>query len=447
MADRLDYFFRQKVTEAELDEGFDKMEAADEKLMTDQLLTGIFIGGAVAEHFPTADLTVDIAGPLNAYDQNGQRIFFSPLQVLDMSQDENGVSTAVGTPGNEKVLAIFVEFDRLLSDPRLDGNSNTVFFQRAESFKLNVVQSAEAVIPTAVPPPLRIDQLLLADVTIINAQTAILNADIDSSRREDVFDITGTPNSIKTGRVLDALQEFQDQLNDIINGGASSIGYAGGPDWADTTTNPSTDVEAQLDKIITDLATGSGTAKLAGIASGVSNEILAAGTLKAQLELLEAEIITGGDKSGTLRIQIPLTDLRAQAGAPAWVFNDAVAAGDFPHWSAASNSSILFIHLPTKEGDNVLSVEIIVENTSSGVGVDIELFRYTFSVTTRVRTSLSSVVNVDGLNGALPGSVSPTVPLIIAGGSTWYAVEATRDGDAGTGRIIAASMDVTRVAA
>ena len=221
MADRLDYFFRQLLTEAELDEGFDKSEAADQKLMTDQLLTGVFIGGEVAEHFPTPDLTVDVAGPLNAYDQLGRRIFFSPLQVLDMSVDELAVSTAVGTPGNEKILTIFVEFDRLLSDPRLDGNNNTVFFQRAESFKFNVVQSAEAGIGLAVPPAPRVDQLILADVTIVNAQVAILDADIDSARRADVFKLTGSPTAITAGRVKDVLQDMLDLLNAAAAGGSN----------------------------------------------------------------------------------------------------------------------------------------------------------------------------------------------------------------------------------
>ncbi|KKN30618.1 hypothetical protein LCGC14_0832320 [marine sediment metagenome] len=232
MSDRLDYFFRQLLTEQELDSGFDKTEAAEQKLMTDQLLTGIFIGGEVAEHFPTPDLTVDIAGPLNAYDQLGRRIFFSPLQVLDMSVDELAVSTAVDTPGNEKILTIFVEFDRLLSDPRLDGNNLTVFFQRVESFKLNVVQSAEAAIGLAVPPAPRADQLILADVTIVNAQVAILDADIDASRRADVFKLTGAPNSITAGRVKQVLQDMLDILNggiggvDVIEGGDTVIDFS-----------------------------------------------------------------------------------------------------------------------------------------------------------------------------------------------------------------------------
>ncbi len=220
MADRLDYFFRQLLTEAELDEGFDKMEAADQKIMTDQILTGIFIGGEVVEHFPAPDLTVDLAGPMNAYDQLGRRLFFSVLQVLDMSVDELAASTAVGTPGNEKILTIFVQFDRNLSDPRLDGNNNTVFFQRAESFKLNVVQSAEAAIGFAVLPAPRVDQLILADVTIVNAQTTILDADIDSDRRADAFNLTGAPTAIRTGRVKTALQLMLDLINAAAAGGS-----------------------------------------------------------------------------------------------------------------------------------------------------------------------------------------------------------------------------------
>ena len=230
---RLDFFFRQLLTEAELDEGFDKVEAADQKIMTDQLLSGIFIGGEVAEHFPTPDLTVDIAGPMNAYDQLGRRLFFSPLQVLDMSVDELSVSTTVATPGNEKILTIFVQFDRNLSDPRLDGNNNTVFFQRAESFKLNVVQSAEDTIGNAVPPAPRVDQLILADVTIINAQAAILDADIDAARREDVFRLTGSPNAITAGRVKNVLQDMLDLINtaaaggvDITEGGDTVIDFS-----------------------------------------------------------------------------------------------------------------------------------------------------------------------------------------------------------------------------
>ena len=50
---------------------------------------------------------------------------------------------------------------------------------------------------------------------------------------------------------------------------ASLIAYSGGPNWHDGTTNPATNVEAQLDKIITDLVdeTGGGGADKIGCGS------------------------------------------------------------------------------------------------------------------------------------------------------------------------------------
>lgn len=60
---------------------------------------------------------------------------------------------------------------------------------------------------------------------------------------------------------------------------ATGITYAGGGTWADGTTNPSTTVEAQLDKIISDLAPTTGGAKIGGAATAE----IAAGTLNAQI--------------------------------------------------------------------------------------------------------------------------------------------------------------------
>jgi hypothetical protein len=69
---------------------------------------------------------------------------------------------------------------------------------------------------------------------------------------------------------------------------ASDIHYAGGSAWADGTANPATTVEAQLDKVITDLAgTSDGPARLHAIASGV---FMTAGTLRAQLNQLDAAL-------------------------------------------------------------------------------------------------------------------------------------------------------------
>lgn len=65
---------------------------------------------------------------------------------------------------------------------------------------------------------------------------------------------------------------------------AASISYAGGPAWADGTTNPATTVQAQLSKIVSDLAGSAGTGKVQG--STVSSW-LPVGTLAAQLTKIE----------------------------------------------------------------------------------------------------------------------------------------------------------------
>ena len=71
-----------------------------------------------------------------------------------------------------------MRFDRALSDPRVDGNSLTVFFREDESFKFLVAQGAEAPAGNAIPPPLHSDAILLADITRTFGQTQVLAANI-----------------------------------------------------------------------------------------------------------------------------------------------------------------------------------------------------------------------------------------------------------------------------
>lgn len=63
-------------------------------------------------------------------------------------------------------------------------------------------------------------------------------------------------------------------------GQASNIQYGGGGAWADGGTNPATTVEAQLDKVISDLAATTGGAKIGGAASGTD---IAAANLNVQI--------------------------------------------------------------------------------------------------------------------------------------------------------------------
>lgn len=64
---------------------------------------------------------------------------------------------------------------------------------------------------------------------------------------------------------------------------AAGVSYAGGGNWADTTANPATTVEDQLDKVISDLSGSGGTAKLGAPSVGTD---LSAGTLASQISSL-----------------------------------------------------------------------------------------------------------------------------------------------------------------
>jgi hypothetical protein len=75
----------------------------------------------------------------------------------------------------------------------------------------------------------------------------------------------------------------------------AATSYAGGPAWLDGTTNPATNVEAQLDKIITDLVkqdsgTNSGADKIGAEADG---KTLTRGSVASQLRQLSADKIYG----------------------------------------------------------------------------------------------------------------------------------------------------------
>lgn len=259
---RRDYFFRQLVTEDELDAGFECAEQADRAIMADLGLVGVVSGLTVTQHSPTANMTVDVASGV-AYDQQGQRCAIASTQSPDLSVDSLSVSTAVVTPGNEKYVGLYIKFARALSDPRLDGNNLTVYFVRAESFTLWKVQGAEAVIPTAVPPALLSDGILLADARLIFGQTQIVNADLSASRRQNAFKFStisvGTPEESDAAVLAAALAsssaDLTAHLNDTTDAhDASAISYAGSGNWQDGTSIVAVNLEAVVDEIVQNLA-------------------------------------------------------------------------------------------------------------------------------------------------------------------------------------------------
>lgn len=254
---REDFYFKQPVTESELDSAFDYCEQADNSMMTDQALSGIFQGGEATQHTGTPNVSIDLSGPCFGYDQAGRRLYFGgPSLNVPLANDSNGSPTTVAGGGNEKWVSVFLKFARALSDSRTDGNAQVVLFHRDEAHEIIIVQGAEAAIGVAVKPTLDPDMILLCDVNRTNGQTQIFDADISITRRQDTFAISGSPTSIRAGTPLGAVTAMLTELNNHIANlsnphAASSISYGGftGSD-AFSTVAPGGDVEAAIDFIL-----------------------------------------------------------------------------------------------------------------------------------------------------------------------------------------------------
>jgi hypothetical protein len=316
MSNRRDYYYKQLVTEAELDAGFAQAELADQNFMIDGGLVGINHGLSVTEQ-GVPNLTVQVSGPGVVYDQTGQRTAITGTQTVDVSVDENSVSTAVAGGGNSRIISIFIKFKRALSDLRTDGNGSPVYFIRDESFEFKVAAGSEAPSPTA--PALRSDQILLCDITRAFGQTTIVNANISTTRRQNMFKTTASTSglTVNQGRILAALQSLVDQIGGQTGtGGGGVMGVGARTAWLGGRTNPAATIFAAIDKIITDLAATTSNddgAERIG-AQAVGN--LSVGSVRSQLTELDTEKakLAGGNTftGGTQTIQgafgVDLTD-------------------------------------------------------------------------------------------------------------------------------------------
>ncbi len=299
MADRLDFYFRQRVTEAEFDLAFEQLERADRDLAADIGLRGVVTGAVAAPHSPLADLTIDLTAPARAYDQAGQRIAFGTDQRVDCSTDHAGLPTEVPTAGQERWLGVFLRFERLLSDERTDGNSRRVFFRRDESFELVVRQGPAGAAGSATKVALRPDELLVCDVLRREGQTQIVGADIDSSRREAFVFASGDAVRILSGlwRVLspalDTSQAAFDAVDAELAGhfaGTSRRHGAGHVDIAPHGFLTATDVQGAVRGIVDGLASvapgSAGATRVGSDAAPGSPHGLPPGTVRSQLAQL-----------------------------------------------------------------------------------------------------------------------------------------------------------------
>lgn len=180
---RYDFYFRQLVSETNLDAAFDDCESALWSLAQDLGLFGVVSGGDLTETSP-ASLNLNSSQPFVAYDQLGRRIYYGPAQVIDCSQDEGGNPTVPTNPGKERWIMLVARSDRNLSDPKVDGNGATVYYRREEYFELAVVAGAEADTGLATRPSKPSDAIVLGDVLLSTGDTSIATGDVDITRRD-----------------------------------------------------------------------------------------------------------------------------------------------------------------------------------------------------------------------------------------------------------------------
>jgi hypothetical protein len=268
MSDRLNFYFRQRVTEAELDLAFEQLEAADHALASDLGVFGVIAGAEPRQHEPLADLTLDLTAPVRAYDRLGQRIFVGVEQRVDCAVDHQGLPTAVTRPRHARWLAVFLRFQRQVSDPRTDGNAQQVFFRRDEGFSLAVYQAPEAPEESTTKVPLQDDALLLCDVRLRHGQARILNEDIDLTRRQSFVFAHADALAVETGlwKLLKpragSVQASFDALDDLLQNHLSGRGLrhrASEVDFTPAAGLRATDLQAAVQELIAQLAAADAT--------------------------------------------------------------------------------------------------------------------------------------------------------------------------------------------
>lgn len=278
------FYYRQRVTEAELDQVMSWAQDADRAIVLDRDEAGVAEGLTLAETGP-ASMALAYADGV-AYAKAGERCSVAVAGTIDCSNDEYGVPTAVTVPGNTKWVAVFVRPTRVLSEPRTDGNGNEVYTIQSEAAEVFVRQGSEGVGPAQVA--LSASALLLGEVELAFGQTAITTGDIDVTRREDWFRaVTISFGDKAHGTAHDAVGELWAEM-DILGAAGGVMAFTS--KWFSAVdvagvAPPITTVLEALDGIVYDLSrsTGSGLIGTANVAGTYLNWTTAsvAGALSA----------------------------------------------------------------------------------------------------------------------------------------------------------------------
>lgn len=167
--DRKNFFYRQVVTEAELDSGFDDVETGFKNLVVDHDLVGVLTGFAASGE-TLSPPQVNIAAGVAYSKTLGRRLNYAG-GLIDLTIDEasNPITVPVASDNDIQVISLFLEPDYTESDLRTDGYGNPVYFQKTEAVNLNVVAGTlgnTSALPAPGIPSIRADQVLIADIVV-----------------------------------------------------------------------------------------------------------------------------------------------------------------------------------------------------------------------------------------------------------------------------------------
>lgn len=307
MADRRDFYNGQPVAEGELDAAFAALEEALWNIASDIGLYGIFSGLIAKQNEPLPDLTLDLTSG-TGYNLGGKRLRLPVTADPDLSTDENGVPTEVTAAGKERWVSLFIGFDRELADERIDEEAQVVYFVRNEDYQLIVRQGAQANAGLAEKPGLDDDLILLCDVLLTFGQTEILDADINTDRRQAF--VVWRANHLGPAEggdltffaAMTNLQQIIEAIDDHIEGAA----YHHTADVVDTDTYGwlgGSTVAAQLMEIVDDLASqvdwSSGDTHIGAHGWTSTNGLIGivTGTIRIQIGTLVELLANHGDGS------------------------------------------------------------------------------------------------------------------------------------------------------
>lgn len=198
MADRKNFYFEQRVTQAELDDAFADLENAEFNIKKDAFSGIGFLMSAVTVTEDSPQSESVLVGDFLGWDDLGQRVEKTTGPTAFSFSGDHGTNIINAT--------LYAKFDRAESDARTDGNGATVNFEREESFVIERDLGPDD--GSQNPPTLRTDgSIPIATVLIPAGSGNITNSEI-----------TTTIQSLQSQFPFERMKDSSKDLEDAILG-------------------------------------------------------------------------------------------------------------------------------------------------------------------------------------------------------------------------------------